>query len=626
MSDASAVQGDKAAPVRPQGSPGEGDDWDVFANPASPNAFVQAWFRLLRQETRNARRAVLLLRTTGGAFAPVARWPDDPQGAPADPAPDPLATACEAAHASGAMTLRPAGEGLRALGFPVVVAGDVEAIIGMILPEAHLRVAARRLQWGAGWLYGIIAERQARDDRAHSADTAAALRVLAAMEDGDTLEASLRAFVNEVQALIGAERVSVALVRSGRLRLRALSQTAEPEARSAEARSLVQAMEEGRVQIHPMLWPAAGQGGVAVLAAHAAHAARAGVHGMMTLPLTVGGRIIGMISAERMKPDHGGGRFSGAELALFEAIAGLCAPVLQLRMRENRIVSGRGRLWLGRAVAAVFGRRSPGIRMAAALLVLAVVILGATRSELRVTAEAELRGAVQRVAVAPFDGFIAGAPVRAGDMVRAGDILAVLDDTDLRLDLLRWEAERARLEQEKSTALAAGDRARIASVDTEIARVLADADLARSRLDRVTIRAPFDGLVISGDLSQLLGAPVQRGEELFRVAAGQDLRLDLRIGEYDIGLVTPGAQGSLALSGISGRSLPFEVTRIAEVAAAGEGETVFRAEARLIDPPPGLRPGLEGVAKVDAGRVPLLHALFRPVTERLRIILWTWTP
>ncbi|MFN4171156.1 MAG: HlyD family efflux transporter periplasmic adaptor subunit [Pseudorhodobacter sp.] len=638
MTDASALYGKAAAPVHPASGRGVGDDWDIFASPSSPTDFVQAWFRILCRETGGARRAVLLLRTAEGAFAPVARWPEDKTeaaseaeaeasgNAGAEPVSDPLGPACEAAHASGTMALRSGGAGQRAVGFPVVVGGNVEAIIGMIVPEPQLRPILRRLQWGAGWLYGIIAERQSRNDRDTSADTSAALRVLAAMEDGETLEASLRAFVNEVQALIRAERVSVALVHGGRLRLRALSQTAEPETRSAGARSLVQAMEEGRVQIQPLTWPAPEPTGVAVLAAHAAHAARSGALGIVTLPLTVAGRIIGMVSAERMQPDPGGGRFSAPEQARLEAIAGLCAPMLHLRMRENRIWSGRGRLWLGRAVAAVFGRRSPGIRMAAGLLAVSAVILGTVQTGMRITAEAELRGDMQRVAVAPFDGFIAAAAVRAGDTVRAGDVLAVLDDTDLRLDLLRWESERARLEQEKSTALAAGDRARIAALDAQIARVAADAELARSRLDRVRIRAPFDGLVISGDLSQRLGAPVRQGDDLFQVASGQDLRLDLRVGEYDIGLVEAGATGRLALSGISGAEIAFEVTRIAELASAGAGGTVFRAEARLIDPPPGLRPGLDGVAKVDAGRAPLFHALFRPVTTRLRILLWKWMP
>ncbi len=612
------------------------DDWAVFANPATPVAFLQAWFRLLCREAGSPPRAVLLLRTTEGAFAPIAHWPASvtPPPAPAEgtePPPDPLAQACDAALKSAAIALRPAGIGQRAIGCPVVVDGAVEALIGMIVPELQLREAARRLHWGAGWLYGMIAERQAREEKTHAADTAAALRVLAAIEEGDGLEAGLRAFVNEVQPLIGADRVAIALLQRGRLRLRALSQTADPEIRAAAMRSLVQAMEEARLQIVPLTWPAPATGQtVAVLAAHASHAAPAGVLGMISLPLAVEGRVIGVVSAERMTTGTGGGRFSEPERDRLAAMAALCAPVLNLYLREHRLVSGRGRRGLARAVAAVFGRRSPGIKLAAVVLVLLGLLLAGARTELRIPARAELRGAVQRVVVAPFDGFVAQAPLRAGDRADAGAVLAVLDDTDLRLDLLRWESERARLEQEKSTALAAGERAKVAASDAEIARVSADLDLARSRLARVAIRAPFDGLVIEGDLSQRLGAPVRQGEELFRLAAGQDLRLDLVVGEYDIALIRPGAPGTVALSGMSGAVLHFEVTRIAEVAAVEREGNAFRVEARLTDPPDtlptALRPGLEGVAKIDAGRAGLVPALLRPVTERLRILLWRWQP
>src|SRR6056297_649264 len=215
MTDAAILSEQNGASAR-RSARGDGtDDWDIFSNPASPTDFIQAWFRILCRETRGVGQAALLLKTTAGNFAPVARWPDDAESPPADPASDPLTAVCEAAHRAAVMALRPAGEGRRAIGFPVVVGGAVEAIIGMVMADAHLRPNARRLQWGAGWLYGIIAERQARDDRETGADTAAALQVLAAMEDGDSLEASLRAFANEAQALLRAERVSVALVRGG---------------------------------------------------------------------------------------------------------------------------------------------------------------------------------------------------------------------------------------------------------------------------------------------------------------------------------------------------------------------------------------------------------------------------
>lgn len=618
--------GAQARMTEPPGTaPGpEGDaDWAHFLAPGSSVEFVQAWFALLCRGLAGLDRAVLLLETTGGAFAPAARWPRI--AAAAAPDPDPLADACAAARHGAEAVLRPAGPGLRALALPVVVADRVQAVLGLTVDTARATEALRAAQWGAGWLQALIAERAATLAEERGADTAAAIATLAALEDGPTLEAGLRALANEMQAAIGADRVAVALLRGMRLRLRAVSQTADVERRSGAVRSLLQAMEEGRVQIHGLRWPAPADG-VAVTAAHAAHADRAGVLGMITLPLIVRGEIVGMISAERMTRGRTEGRFTEAEALRMESIAALAAPLVQMKMREHRLVSGRLRRWTGIALDALVGRRHPGVKVMAASAAALLAALLFWPADLRVTAPAEVQGAVARVATAPFAGYVADAPARAGDTVAEGDVLARLDDRDLRLDLLRREAERARLEQEQSAALAAGDRATIAQLAARIARVRAEEDLARVRLERIAIRAPFDGRIVEGDLSQRLGAPVEEGETLFRIAAGEEMRVSLRISDYDIRLVEPGATGTLALSGLSGQALPFEVTRIAEVATAEGGANAFRAEAALIAPPEGLRPGLGGVAKIDAGETVLGHALLRPVIARTRILLWTLAP
>jgi multidrug efflux pump subunit AcrA (membrane-fusion protein) len=82
------------------------------------------------------------------------------------------------------------------------------------------------------------------------------------------------------------------------------------------------------------------------------------------------------------------------------------------------------------------------------------LFLALAKGEHRVTAKSVLEGEVQRAAVAPFDGFIRAAPVRAGDTVRAGDVLAALEDRDLILDRLKWRAERDKLVQKQREARA----------------------------------------------------------------------------------------------------------------------------------------------------------------------------
>ena len=66
----------------------------------------------------------------------------------------------------------------------------------------------------------------------------------------------------------------------------------------------------------------------------------------------------------------------------------------------------------------------------------------------------KIEGLVRRVIVAPTDGFIKEATARAGDTVRAGDLLAALDDRDLVLQRLRWVTERQQHVYEYDKALA----------------------------------------------------------------------------------------------------------------------------------------------------------------------------
>ena len=60
-----------------------------------------------------------------------------------------------------------------------------------------------------------------------------------------------------------------------------------------------------------------------------------------------------------------------------------------------------------------------------------MAFLALATGEHRVSAKSVTEGLVQRAAVAPFDGFIQSAPMRAGDQVREGEVLASLNDGDL---------------------------------------------------------------------------------------------------------------------------------------------------------------------------------------------------
>src|SRR5207253_10317286 len=105
--------------------------------------------------------------------------------------------------------------------------------------------------------------------------------------------------------------------------------------------------------------------------------------------------------------------------------------------------------------------RRPAFAAGALLLVGVVLFLAFARGKYRVTARAVIEGEVQRAVVAPFDGFIGAAHVRAGRTVAKGDTLATLDDRDLRVEQQRRLSEVEQAERKYRDALAKMDRANV---------------------------------------------------------------------------------------------------------------------------------------------------------------------
>eukprot|EP01034_Spumella_vulgaris_P003030 gene3030-3915_t len=135
-----------------------------------------------------------------------------------------------------------------------------------------------------------------------------------------------------------------------------------------------------------------------------------------------------------------------------------------------------------------------------------------------------------------------------GQRVKAGQVLAELASQDLLLERRRRESELAQHENAYRAALAHNDRAQMVVSQSRAGEAQALLSLTDSQLERARIVAPFDGIVIKGDLSQSLGAPVQRGEVLLTLAPNDSFRLIVEVDEADIAAIRPGQTGELALA------------------------------------------------------------------------------
>jgi multidrug resistance efflux pump len=255
-----------------------------------------------------------------------------------------------------------------------------------------------------------------------------------------------------------------------------------------------------------------------------------------------------------------------------------------------------------------------------------IALLAALPATHRVAAPAELEGVVQRAIVAPMQAYVAESRYRAGDVVSEGEVLGVLEDTDLRLEARKWQAKRAQRRKELRAAMAAIDRSQVRILQAQVDQADAELALIEEQLQRTRLVAPFDGIVTHGDLSQSLGTPVERGEVLFEVAPLDDYRIILEVDSADIGFVQSEQEGRLTLQALPGRHLPLVVQRVTPISTADEGRSFFRVEAALEGDGTGLRPGMDGVAKIEVGRRSLLWIWTHGMIDWLRLAWWAWVP
>jgi multidrug resistance efflux pump len=343
---------------------------------------------------------------------------------------------------------------------------------------------------------------------------------------------------------------------------------------------------------------------------------------MSTVLVGSRGEPIGALTFERHRAEP----FTDDTLHLVEAIAALLAPQINLQLRANRFLAGRLVDRIGDGCETLFGERRPALKLCAAGVIVLALALIFAKGEHRVTAKSVLEAEVQRAAVAPFDGFIRVAPVRAGDTVRSGDLLAALDDRDLVLDRLKWRAERDKLLQRHREALAKHDRNSLVVLEPQIRQAEAQLALAEEKLARSRILAPFDGIVVSGDLSQMLGSPVEKGKALFEIAPLNSYRLIVQVDERDIRYIGVGQRGAVTLTGRPGEPVPMTLSKVTPVTVAEEGRNSFRVEARLSQSSLNLRPGMEGVAKIKSGQRSIVWIWTHPVVDWLRLAAWKYLP
>jgi len=601
--------------------------WRAFSAPGSDEQFCQAWLALLcRQLTDIAAGVVLFQSADENTFLPVAVWPEVARDLSF------LGKVAERALMEGrGVVHRPEekSEQFIHVAYPVEVG---KRMVGAVVLEAASRSEAevhsllRQLHWGVAWLHDLFNRRELAANQGKSERIGSVMEVLATALRRGRLQQTVFDIANHVGRVLHCSRVAVGLVTDGSVRVAALSNAAWFEKNASIMKMYKAAMEDVHDRMEPIAYEAPAEKEAVSVAqqdtAHARLARDSGARYILSVPLQLGAECVGILTLER----NTGNGFDKAEYAWVDSLASLLPAVIDQKRSAERGYFAHFREDSKKLLERLFGPRHLIWKFSASLLLILVMSMALIQIDYRVTAKTVIEGELQLSAVAPFESFVVASYVRAGDIVKKGQVLCLLDDRDLKLEQHKWGSEREQHARKLREAMANHEMSDVQILSAQVQQADAQYSLVTDRINRVQITAPFDGVIISGDLSQLIGSPVELGKQLFEIAPLESYRVILQVDETEMRHVQIGQHGQLMISGIVGEPIPLQVSKITPMATAKDGRNFFRVEASLDKVPAHLRPGMEGVAKVSVGDHRLWWVLTHTFTDWLRLTLWNWMP
>ncbi len=599
----------------------DGTAWQNLADHKNDHLFFESWLSLQSRILRSALNGVVVVvDEVEQDLRPAAYWPPE-----AIPDKDLIEIAEAAVRRRTGIIRRNSVNDVetQSIAYPILIDGEVAGVVGFnVQPgsDVMLQSALRQLQWGSVWLESHIKGKQYNLVHGAASRLSTALDLVAVSLEYDEFGPAASATLTEVASQIHCERASFGVVSNRHIKILAISHTAVFSRRMNLVRAISSAMEEAVDQERLIVSPSSDEN-IAVTRCHEELARRYGFAGpVLTVPLYDDRRIYGALTLE-FHPDR---LLEQDDVELVTALGTTVGRVLEMKRKESRWLGVKVLLSMQRQLHRLLGAGYLGRKIAVIAIAALVLFFSTVTSTFRVTTDATLEGRIQRMLVAPYDGYIAEANIRAGDKVSRGQVLAKLDDRDLRLELEAWASRKKQYLAERQRVVANHDMAQANVFKSQIDEADVQIALLNEKIERAIIVSPFNGIVLSGDLTQSLGRGVQMGDTLFQVAPHESYRIFLKVDERDIEEVAPEQTGSLLLNSMPHDPFAFTVTKISSVTLSEEGINMFRVEGLLDITPKGIRPGMEGVAKISINEQKLVWIWSRSFLNWIRIQYYKW--
>ncbi|CAN5523428.1 hypothetical protein BH09PLA1_BH09PLA1_11790 [soil metagenome] len=480
--------------------------------------------------------------------------------------------------------------------------GQVVAVSAVIARAPNGQRAQQRLssmELVAGYFEMFTLKRAAEQTRAIAATNQNVLQLATAVATAEGYDAASMSLCNELAARTGATRVAIGWLEGRKIKLKAMSHTEKFDKKQELAVMIIAAMEECLDQEELVQYEPDGASSDNVTRASAELSRTQGGVSVLSLPLRRIGDMVGVVTLEfNAQKKLGPNAATGLAVAVE-----LLAPQLYDRYQNDRWWITKTGISLRETYKMAVGPKHMLAKLIIAVSVIGLAFVTLYKPMYHVTAPFQFSSTESRIVSSPMEGYISDVVnVKPGDHVKAGDILLEMDVSQLRLQQLEKESTaNAKAMQSRAAAADPTKTAESRQFAEEANAARFEAEYYQSLIDQAKVKAPIDGVVMSGDWLDKRRSPVRKGDELFKIADPKKLRVEMNVAERDIQLLKDdGSQkGWLATSSLPGEKMPFVVTQRIPLGTPDQGANIFKVYGRPTEFNPQWRDGMQGEARVE---------------------------
>lgn len=506
----------------------------------------------------------------------------------------------------------------------------IGAIALVVMPVNRTQIDAQLAKLDAcseliSYLFGTIGHTASTESGASSETVASSSSRFRAIAQTSTYASHMElafTITNDLCNKLGCEQVALGLVNGRRIEVLSISGMDSVHRRSPGVVTLRAAMEECLDFDIPIVHPTGSSWSSETIGTgyrlHKQWHTSVNGDSVASIPLHDGDAPVAVLSL-RQRADN---PFAAETIEKVKASVEPYAAALVVAKRASRglprhavdtvrggwhVVTGRGRL--GTKIATAFG-----------VVASITFLFGSMSYELTVPCTVTPKQV--RHLAAPFDAVINRSFVVQGDRVVSGQMLCGLDHRELDQQRTELQAKKAVAAHERDRALADDQPVEAQLAEARLTLIAAQLAIIDRRIEQAAIRAPFDGVVVTGDLRKSIGSVVARGDPLFTIAPLTEWTIELAVPDRVSHDLTSGVSGMFVSYARPDLTRRLTINRVRPAAEVRDGVNVFVAEADIPITDDWMRPGMEGMAKIRFGQRKIWWVTFRRIIDYLHVNFW----